>query len=198
MNFYKALEIFTLTTLQNETEDSLKKKYRKLAREYHPDIKGNTKEKFQEISEAYEILLSSLDKKESNIEKNWFSSYRKTKERNVITFKEYVSSLDIKTRNINKLKEDYFLFLRLNFKISITHKENETHYEESYEMKYDEKGEYYLNLSYEYAIGDKLHIYMEDIHLITHTLDKSHFMLVITKSISVLDTMKFMVTITQV
>lgn len=200
MDFYKALEIFELTTLQNETDESLKRKYRKLARRNHPDVQGNTKEKFQAISEAYEVLLSSLHKKESNIEINntWFSS-RKTKERNVITFKEYISSLDIKTRNINKLKEDYFLFLKLHFNIYITHKGNERHYEETYELKYDEKGEYYLNLSYQYKVGDKLNIYLEeDIHLITHTLDKSHFMLVITKSISVLDTMKFMITITQV
>lgn len=200
MDFYKALEVFELTTLQNETDDSLKRKYRKLAKENHPDVQGNTNKKFQDIGEAYDVLLSSLHKKESNIEinNNWFSSYRKTKERKVITFDEFISSLDIKTRNINKLKEDYFLFLKLHFNISIIHKGNETQYEEIYEMKYDEKGEYYLNLSYKYEIGDKLNIYLDDIHLITHTLDKSHFMLAITKSISVLDTMKFMVTITQV
>lgn len=200
MDFYKALNIFELTTLQGETEHSLKVKYRKLARKSHPDVQGNTDKQFQDISEAYETLLSSLHKKESNIElnNNWFSSYRKTKERKVISFKEYMSSLDIKTRNINKLKEEYFLFLKLNFNISIIHEGNEIHYDETYEMKYDEKGEYYLNLSFKYTIGDILNISLEDVNLIQHTLDKSHFMLVITKSISVLDTMKFMITITQV
>ena len=39
-------------------EDEIKKAYRKLARKYHPDVskEQNAKEKFQEVSEAYETL----------------------------------------------------------------------------------------------------------------------------------------------
>ena len=39
-------------------EDEIKKAYRKLARKYHPDVskEANAKEKFQEVSEAYETL----------------------------------------------------------------------------------------------------------------------------------------------
>jgi curved DNA-binding protein len=39
-------------------EDEIKKAYRKLARKYHPDVSKETdaKEKFQEVSEAYETL----------------------------------------------------------------------------------------------------------------------------------------------
>jgi len=39
-------------------EDEIKKAYRKLARKYHPDVskEANAKEKFQDVSEAYETL----------------------------------------------------------------------------------------------------------------------------------------------
>ena len=45
--------------------DAVKRAFRKLAREYHPDVNPNNKEaeaKFKEISEAYEVL-SDPDKR---------------------------------------------------------------------------------------------------------------------------------------
>jgi len=47
-------EILGLT--KGASSDEVKKAYRKLAHQHHPDKPGGSKEKFQEINEAYQIL----------------------------------------------------------------------------------------------------------------------------------------------
>ena len=47
---------------KNASDDELKKAYRKLARQYHPDLHPDdpsAEEKFKEITEAYEVLSNS-------------------------------------------------------------------------------------------------------------------------------------------
>jgi len=55
-SLYKILEIS-----ENATADEIKKAYRKLAKQYHPDINKDkdAEEKFKEINTAYEILSDS-------------------------------------------------------------------------------------------------------------------------------------------
>jgi curved DNA-binding protein len=52
-DYYKVLGVE-----RGASEEAIKKAYRKLARKYHPDVskEPNAKEKFQEVSEAYETL----------------------------------------------------------------------------------------------------------------------------------------------
>ena len=52
----ESLELLSLTTKEN-----VRKKYLKLSRQYHPDMEGGSTEKFQEIREAYEILVEYMD-----------------------------------------------------------------------------------------------------------------------------------------
>jgi len=59
-DYYEALGL-----AKGASDDDIKKAYRKLAKEYHPDLNPDNKEaeaKFKEIGEAYEIL-SDLQKK---------------------------------------------------------------------------------------------------------------------------------------
>ena len=67
----------TLGVARTATADEIKKSFRKLAREFHPDVakdKKKAEEKFKEINEAYEVL-SDADKRKKYDElgANWKS-----------------------------------------------------------------------------------------------------------------------------
>src|SRR5690606_4499905 len=52
-DYYKILDV-----PRDASADEIKKKYRRLARKYHPDVSDepNAEEKFKEVQEAYEVL----------------------------------------------------------------------------------------------------------------------------------------------
>lgn len=61
IDYYKILRIS-----KNASEKDIKKAYRKLAREYHPDLNPNDKvseKKFKEVNEANEVLSNSENRK---------------------------------------------------------------------------------------------------------------------------------------
>jgi len=46
----------TLGVEQTATQDEIKKAYRKLSKEHHPDVNGGDDTRFKEIAAAYDIL----------------------------------------------------------------------------------------------------------------------------------------------
>ena len=50
-DYYKILQV-----PRNASKDDVKKAYRKLAHQFHPDKQGGSEEKFKEINEAYQVL----------------------------------------------------------------------------------------------------------------------------------------------
>src|SRR3954451_16644400 len=56
-------------------EEEIKKAFRKVARQYHPDVaktKKGAEEKFKEINEAYEVLSDSTKRKKyDELGANW-------------------------------------------------------------------------------------------------------------------------------
>ncbi|MFA4830832.1 MAG: DnaJ domain-containing protein, partial [Patescibacteria group bacterium] len=50
-DYYKILGVE-----KNASEDEIKKAFRKLAHQYHPDKKGGDEAKFKEVNEAYQVL----------------------------------------------------------------------------------------------------------------------------------------------
>ena len=58
---------------RNADESEIKKAYRKLAKEYHPDKSSGNEEKFKEVADAYDILTDPT--KKAKFEGNPFSQF---------------------------------------------------------------------------------------------------------------------------
>jgi curved DNA-binding protein len=68
MNYYDILGVN-----ENASQDDIKKAYKKLAMQHHPDRGGDNK-KFQEISQAYDTLSDTQKKSQYDAERNGFGN----------------------------------------------------------------------------------------------------------------------------
>lgn len=62
MEISEALKLFSVEDIGEETDKTLNRKYKQLAKKYHPDSYGGSGQKFKEVSEAYKLLLDLLQR----------------------------------------------------------------------------------------------------------------------------------------
>ena len=70
MNYYE-----TLNVSKDATPEEIKKSYRKLVKEHHPDKTGGDDSKFKQISEAYETLSDPVKKEQYDNKSSGYSPF---------------------------------------------------------------------------------------------------------------------------
>ncbi len=70
--FEKAVDLFGILTKTSKKQ--LKQKYLKLSKKYHPDTSTGNSEKFQELKDAYDLLLDYIENYKFNFEEEEFKS----------------------------------------------------------------------------------------------------------------------------
>jgi len=102
----------TLRVSRTASEKEIKKQYKLLAKQYHPDVNPNTSDFFKEVVEAYSVLSDSKKRKNYDImiqkaESNDHNRLTIYKQNNVYNNMEsqYKTSYDRSIENIEKLNQ---------------------------------------------------------------------------------------------
>ena len=104
-DYYAILEIET-----NSTESDIRKAYRRLAKQYHPDVNKakNAHEKFIEISEAYEFLINHNRKYAEEFTSEPIREERETNYRESAEFEKFRQEAHEKAQQHAKMRYDEF------------------------------------------------------------------------------------------
>ncbi|MCK9337106.1 MAG: J domain-containing protein [Arcobacteraceae bacterium] len=71
-DFQKAVK--TLGLISKMSKNAIRSKYLKLSKEYHPDGENGDTEKFQEINDAYHLVLKYIDNYKFQLSKEEFKN----------------------------------------------------------------------------------------------------------------------------
>ena len=129
-DYYKILGVAEFDSAEN-----IKSAYRKLARKWHPDIAGNSKDvlyKFKEINEAYEILSNDVKKAEYDKARRFYNyannniNYKNTEPKSKNNF----TNPQTKSKNFN-----------FNWEEFLGRKNREESFKKSEEKDFSKRGE---------------------------------------------------------
>lgn len=117
MNVKKACKVLDICIFDKDWKRSLKKQYRKMALEYHPDKNKNeyASEKFQEINEAYVFLESRTKLIETAWDKALNVEMYKTILLNGVRFCESYSIKVVDKMDFHEFIEIYKIYLKYRF-----------------------------------------------------------------------------------
>ncbi len=98
-NYYEILNID-----KNASKDDIKKAYRKLALQYHPDKNNDigAEDKFKEIGEAYDILYNDQGNNNNNIIFNPFDIFHSAFSTNINAFNNFNFTINTGVSSVMK------------------------------------------------------------------------------------------------
>lgn len=100
MDISKALQMYEVVDISQEDDKTLNKKYKRLAKKYHPDSYKDSGEKFKEVKEAYDMLLDLL--KQIKIVETINKINTREEKLIHITFEELIEIYNNKHRSLTK------------------------------------------------------------------------------------------------